>query len=48
MESDDVDITCLDFSKAFDMESHYCLLVNIKNLSISKKYSEYCQILFNR
>ena len=36
------DIIYLDFSKAFDTLSHYCLLVKMKNLEISKKDSKYC------
>ena len=37
MEGDKVDIIYLDFNKAFDMVSHYCLLVKMKNSSISLK-----------
>ena len=35
-EVDIADIIYLDFSKAFDMVSNYCLLEKIKNLGISK------------
>ena len=35
MERDNVDITYLDFSKAFDTVSHYRLLMKMKNFRIS-------------
>ena len=37
MEGDYADIIYLDFSKAFDTVSHYRLLVNSKNLGVSKE-----------
>ena len=36
MDGNDMDIMYLDFSKAFDTESHDPLLVKMKNLAISK------------
>ena len=41
MEKYNVNIVYLDFSKSFDMLSHYCLLKIMKNFVFSKKKKQY-------
>ncbi len=44
MEGNNEDIIYVDVRKTFGMVSHYCLLMRMKSLSISKKNSKYCKI----
>ena len=44
IEGDNVEVTYFDFSETFHMVSHYHLLVKMKNLVISPKYSKHCKI----